>query len=98
MQVGNSAEEDEELGLVMVSREHDEITALLPELGRLHKSLREIGHTEHLGTIEDTIGYLSVRLQEMWSEYTVQLGLGKAALQGNQTPPPEEGSGINGSA
>lgn len=81
--ITDPSDEDEELSLSMVSREHDEITALLPELGKLHKSLREIGQTEHLGTIEDTIGYLSVRLQEMWSEYTIQLGLGKTALVGS---------------
>ena len=73
--------EDEELGLVMVSREHDEITSLLPQLGTLHKSLREVGMTEHLGAVEDTICYLSARLQESWSEYAVlHVGLGKTAL------------------
>ena len=74
-------QEDEELGLVMVSREHDEITGLLPQLGVLHKSLREVGMTEHLGTVEDTICYLSTRLQESWSEYTVlHVGLGRTAI------------------
>lgn len=79
--------EDEELGLVLISREHDEITALLPQLGALHKSLREAAMPEHLGAIEDTIGYLSVRLQDMWSEYFIQTGIGRTALSLADQPP-----------
>lgn len=78
--------EEEELGLALISREHEDITALLPRLGELHKSLREIGYTERLDVIEDTIGYLCVRLEEAWGEYVVQTGLGKTAMPHHTAP------------